>query len=158
MENRVIRLLPMNNNSLSVRSSIRSSLKRSLLFKGTLFALMGALSLIAAAILLPAEKLSHYGFFIFAFAMALITYGLLPYRRLCRLENNPDELRLDSDHILYYLKKGNAVLAISKNDIQSFSYFDLTQKYGIKCLLKNGTEVSFFYFTKRAYDLLFSDS
>ncbi len=82
----------MIEHVVKIRSSICSQLMKSTLLKGTLYAALGVIILVLAGAFLPSETLTTFGLPIFIMGIGLITFGLLPYRRLTSIEKCPNEL------------------------------------------------------------------
>lgn len=116
-----------------VKTSVNSQLKKDALLKGTLLAGLGMLVLIGGSVILTQEQLAQYGFFIFLFGIALVTYGMIPYRKLVRLEHSPDEIHVDDDHTWIYFRKGKKIAEIPQTAIESADFIAHDPDYGI-CL------------------------
>lgn len=138
---------------LTLRTSVRNQLKRFFVFRGTILGAMGAMLLLLGVIFFPAPQLSYFGGPLFILAGGLMTWGLLPYRKLCRLELSPFELTLMDDEVRYYSKKEH-ILSIAVKDIRVISYVDRKRHYGITLKLQCGKNHFFPYFTERSYSLL----
>lgn len=121
---------------LTLRSSITSELMRSVLFRGTFFAAIGVGVLIYAATFLPFEHLSRWGWLIFICCGGCIALGLVPYRRLCRLERQPHRIQCDDTELLFY-RQGKLVLRIPIVSIKKLGYFEKKGDYGIQVWLKD---------------------
>jgi hypothetical protein len=121
----------METDRLKFRSSINKKLKRWILFKGTLIALLGILFLIWSAIYLTTSKLSTWGPIIIFTGLGLIIYGLLPYRKLTYLEMHPNEIIVDRDLSIHVKLKGKLVFSIPHGRLKSLSYFERKNEYGI---------------------------
>lgn len=124
------------NDNLRLRSSIRPALKRSLLFRGTLIASAGIALLLFASLTLPVTSLAHWGIFILGISLVLITAGLLPYKRLTRLEIQPHELLLTNQEISFFQNRIPRLTLLWSN-IEKTSYIDHPSQYGIALWLKN---------------------
>lgn len=115
----------MIRNVLVLRSSIPSSLLRKTLLRGFAVACLGILILLFAGSYLPIEFLHKWGWSLFLIGLGLITFGMLPYRRLSRLEIKPNELiLLDSGHIAFSLR-GRKLLTIPLHSIAQMRYIPL---------------------------------
>lgn len=121
----------------TLRSSIRPELMRKTLWQGTFLAGIGALLIVTCGAFLPPPLMRTWGFFIFLAAIALITLGLLPYRRLKRLEENPYALFIDDQTNLRFCSKNKLLLTIPLDSIQSTTYLEKNDRYGIAIFLKN---------------------
>lgn len=118
------------------RSSVSSSLKRHVLLRGSVIATMGALFILFSGMFVPANKMAFWGLPIFALGFGIITWGLRPYRRLCRLENNPRELVLTGDETLEFFTNGNKIVTIPMCSIEAMTHVDKADDYGIGIKLK----------------------
>lgn len=160
------------NNNLKLRSSIRSSLLRFTLWKGTLMAALGASVLLYAGLYMPVDTLNKWGLPMLLVGGGLITLGLLPYRKLKRLEIKPDELMLSETH-LQFTSQGKLMITIPLQSIDKTAYLEEGRQYGIGVWLKKplprlpssqqkmqrfGCSLFFPYFSERAYTLLREDS
>lgn len=139
----------MSIEQITLRSSLSSALMRRMLWRGTFIAAIGAAGLIFGGAFLPPEKLSVWGLPLFIGASVIITFGLLPYRRLKKLEMQPYEL-IDNG-VTLKLVKGNKILwEYPLNTIKKITYRDSPTKYGLDIRLTNGQNIFAPYFTERA--------
>lgn len=136
-----------------VRSAVSTQIKKSTLFRGTLLACIGMLILIGGSVFLSREQLSVYGFLLFIGGIAFVTWGMIPYRRLSRIENSPREIHVDEKTWSYHVK-GKKTMEIPRDSIKSINYFSHPSRYGICLRLKNSQQVFFPYFTERSFHLL----
>lgn len=125
--------------SFKFRSSIHSALKRYSLLKGSLIAAIGIIPLILAGTLIPAAQLAPWGMILFLFGIGMVALGLIPYRKLCRLELCPDELIIDADNSLTYLKQRKLLVTIPSENIDKISYIDDPYHYGIALTFNSPT-------------------
>lgn len=160
------------------RSSIHTPLLQKALMRGSFLAGIGALALLAGTFL-PPENLKIWGPFLFLFSLGLIGWGLIPYRRLKRLETEPHEILITKDRLLFCwrkkpafsipLKRIKKAVFISSGDVYgigisledaSLSYvqaldekFDIThfQQHSIK---KYGCDLFLPYFSQRTFEAL----
>lgn len=124
-----------------------------ILIQGSLLAILGALMLVFSGIFLPVVILKKWGLLIFLFSLGLIAAGLIPYRRLQRLEIKPDQLIL-LEKGLIYKKAGDQEWQFSFDSIQSVDFVDNPWRYGILLRIENQWDVFLPYFTRRSYDEL----
>lgn len=120
----------MNFDTLKLRSSVKSSLFRYVLFKGTLLGALGALILLIGGIALPKDILSTWGFPLFCLGIGLIAWGLIPFRALKQLELNPDVLTLENEQI-HYFAKNKCLFSVPFSAIKETVYIDENRQYGI---------------------------
>lgn len=145
----------MIEKAIKIRSSIKTSLKRYTLLRGSLLAVAGASILLFAGSWLPVDVLKIWGLPLLICGGGLITLGLLPYRKLSRLETKPNEI-IVSDSCVHFVQNGKPMSAIPQKDIQRLSYLEQGRHYGICLLLKKPSGVSLFfpYFSESAFEEL----
>jgi len=144
--------------NISVRTTVKPELIRYTLWKGVSYAVVGSAILIYA-ISLPIEKLKIWGLPLFLFAGVLFTLGMLPYRKLTRLEKTPDKLLLNANETLTYVKKGKPILTIPLAKIERTAYLERGRMYGIGIeITPHSQEKTLFfpYFSQRSYKTLFN--
>ena len=90
--------------ALVVRSCIQTSLLSFILKRGALLGGSGVLLLIFGGTFLPLEILSVWGVPLFFIGMTLVTGGLLPYRKLNRLQLRPHEIHCDGKNLFFLVK------------------------------------------------------
>lgn len=116
-----------------VRTSIDKTLLRWVVLRGSLIAAAGlVLMLLGNGI--PASRLAGWGAAIILLSLALITLGLLPYRRLMRLQLHPNELTLSEEELLYTRKKAPP-LWIGRSSIATIRWLRQGELYGIAITL-----------------------
>ncbi|MCE5318367.1 MAG: hypothetical protein LLG04_13535 [Parachlamydia sp.] len=123
--------------TLRLRTSIKPALKKALLFRGTLIATAGIALLLFAGLTLPVASLERWGLFILGIALLLITVGLLPYKRLTRLEIQPHELLLTTNQEISFFQNRIPRLTLIWSNIEKSAYIDHHSQYGIALWLKN---------------------
>ncbi len=133
---------------LKVRSTIHPSLKRHQLFKGTLLATFGAGLLLVSGIWVPEPLLNQWGYVLVALAFALMTWGLLPYRRLCRLEIKPDELVISENQALHFFSAGKLRLTVPLESIEKITYLESQKTYGIGLWIKHPAPKKVIFYQK----------
>lgn len=121
-------------DNLTVKSSVKNSIIRFALLRGTIFAGLGVLLLIYGTFL-SIETLQTWGFPLFCVAIGLIALGLLPYKKLRRLEVNPYTIETDDSH-LHFLEKGVPLFSVPLDSISRFGYWESKNQYGIRIYLK----------------------
>lgn len=164
------------NPNLILNTSITLSLKRYVLFRGIALAALGCVLLLLGGIYIPADKMGSWGFALFISAGLLVTAGMLPYRKLSKLEMNPSLLKITSHQNLEYYIKGRKSLIIPLSSIRKTGFFETHRYYGIclwltapipqknaafdivkyQALSRKGYKCDLYlpYFTKRSYDEL----
>lgn len=121
---------------LSVRSTIYPQIMRKTLFRGVFVGLLGILIIIYAGIAIPEKTLSVWGFPLFMLGIGLLTFGLIPYRRLTRLESKPDELIVTDSNDLEFYSKATILMHIPIESIERVEYLKKNQLYGVGVWLK----------------------
>lgn len=120
----------MKTPPIELYSGIRSALKRRVLFRGIIFALLGVLLWVVCGALVPEQQLSTWGPVIFFAGGLCIALGLVPYRRLTDLENRPHRLVVAED-ALHFSHKGKLLFSIPIDAIVKTEYRDSDSLYGI---------------------------
>lgn len=115
-------------------STITYALLHKTLIRGTFLSLLGIFLFYVGNCLSP-ETLNSLGIFILIGGLALITWGLYPYRRLSKLQIFPNELYLNTTS-LYFADRGKQTLSIPLSSILKFSYLEKKNSYGIAIWLK----------------------
>lgn len=126
----------MEETILTLRSSIKSSLKKSMILRGSLLSVLGVALWLYGGIFLSINTLSTWGWPIFLIGGILITIGLLPYRKLTRLENKPHEIVVTDLEELYFSQMGVPLLKISLGNIEEMAFLDDDKRYGIGLWIK----------------------
>lgn len=120
-----------------LRSHISTQLMTETLKRGFLLSLIGILGLIYASVFLDVTALKTWGWIIYLVSLGLITVGMLPYRKLTRLQVNPRELRLTSEGEVLYLSKGQKLLMLPLKSIDQLEYIENGNHYGIAVRFKS---------------------
>lgn len=81
---------------------------------------------------MPVSVLNIWGFPLFCLSGILIVIGLLPYRRLCRLERKPYEIVAVGDTHFQFFSDGILRFTVPRAAIESVSYYESGHEYGIK--------------------------
>lgn len=160
----------MNIITLKLRSSIKPALHRYVLFRGTSLAFIGAILLLYHGIFVRAEELGSYGFLVITLGIGLIALGLLPYRRLTKLEKEPHEIWIIEDSSVCFRSRGKNIVSIPLNMIKKVEHLDEGREYGIALSMQpsfldgrelqqiskksKGCDLFLPYFTKRSFDEL----
>lgn len=106
-----------------------------------------------ASIYLSTQALEKWGFLILIAGIGLIASGLIPYRKLQRLEVRPNELVL-SKHGLIYYKGGELQWKLPFSSIQRLSFQESAWSYGIALDVEGRFDLFLPYFTKRSFQIL----
>lgn len=122
---------------LIIRTTVMPQLSKHVLMRGFRIAFLGILGLLAGALFFPLPELQTWGWGLFLLSLALITGGLLPYRRLVRLQLKPNELSLLDADQLTFISRGRKKLTVPLKSIEKMSYIDHPLHYGIAIWLKS---------------------
>jgi hypothetical protein len=141
------------NNSSTLRTSISPSLLKWRLYLGSFLAGGGAFLLLFSSIYLSTSVLEKWGFLILILGLGLIAIGLIPYRKLQRLEVKPNELIL-SEHGLAYYKGGRLEWKLPYDSIRSVTFFESSWRYGIYLDVEGRFDLFLPFFTKRSFQIL----
>lgn len=126
----------MEEAVLTLRSSIKASLKKQTIIRGTILGGLGISLWLFGAIALPENTLNFWGWPILLIGGILIVIGLLPYRRLSRLENRPHEIVVTDLEELYCSMHGTPFFKIALENIEEMAYLDDENRYGIGLWIK----------------------
>jgi hypothetical protein len=125
----------MTAEQLKLRTSIKETLKRFVLIRGTVLGIIGCI-LLYAALFLPVDQLKIWGFPIILLAGGLIAVGFIPYRTLTKREHKPDELIIEGDYALHFNAQGEPTFTIPLSNVERYSYLEKGNLYGIGLWLK----------------------
>ena len=129
----------MRPEAIKLFTSITPALLRNALLKGTVIAGIGIILLTLAGTYIPPYLLTYLGPFILFIGGGLITWGLLPYRRLYSIENSPNELIFINGKQVQFIAKGREVYTIPFEMIENLDYLKKDNIYGIAVYLKKET-------------------
>lgn len=129
----------VNNNmliaTLIIRSTITRTVIKHVLIKGFCIAALGIACLLIGGIFLGPSHLQKWGWLLFLLSIGMITLGLLPYRRIVRLQLKPNEITLvDADQLIFF-SRGRKKLTIPIPSIAKMEYIDHPVRYGIAVFL-----------------------
>ena len=123
------------------------------LYIGTFLALGGLTLLLWVFYFYPPQQLKKIGCIVFILSCALMAAGLLPVRRLYKLQLLPHKLCLDSEGITFY--KGSSPFFVCVwSEIGAISYHNSNYSPGITITLKNQKSYFLSFFTQKSYDTL----
>lgn len=106
------------------------------LMRGTFLSVIGIIIILFGGAFTPQDYLKIWGLPIFVIGIAFITWGMLPYRKLRRLEINPDCIQVDSEESLHFTIKGEPIFSLSLADIEHIEYIQKNHVYGIGIILR----------------------
>lgn len=129
----------MAQETVKLFGTIKTPLLRRVLFRGTALAFIGVSLLTAASTYLPENWLALLGLPILLSGAALIAIGLVPYRRLQRMEKKPSELIIDGAY-LQHVALGKQQLSLPMDSVARIDYFEKDSEYGVALWLKEKGE------------------
>lgn len=121
---------------LILRTTVPTEWMSKGLKKGLILALLGIFPLVYAGTFASPTTLKTWGWLIFLASFLLITAGLLPYRRLSRLQTKPNELHCIGLEKLDYYQNGKQVLSLAFSSIDHLTFIDAPHFFGIAVFLK----------------------
>lgn len=105
-----------------LRSSVLPGFMRRTLLKGSFIAGLGVFLLSVSGTFLPPQSLQTWGMLLFLVGIAFITLGLLPYRRLKRLEDKPNTIGIEGIKWLHVTLNGKLCFSIPIDSIDRIAY------------------------------------
>lgn len=126
----------MKIDAIKLYSSVKPPLLRKVLFKGTFLAAIGVITLAFTGAFMTKELLEFWGIPILVFSSLCLIYGMVPYRRLLRLETQPSELIVVDDKYLQMIELGKQMYSVPLSMIQEMHYFESGDEYGIALQFK----------------------
>lgn len=117
---------------LKLYSMVKGPLLRKKLLRGTLYAVLGISLLIFAGLFIRVELMNKWGWLIFVSGLAFVAGGLMPYRRLSKMQDSPHELIIDA--ISISLQEGGKLrYTIPIACLERWGHLDGQSEYGV-CL------------------------
>lgn len=126
----------MNAEPQLFYSGIRSRLKHTVLFRGLLFAIFGISLWLVVGAFASMQFLHTWGFGAFLVGGGLMAFGVVPYRQLVDVENNPHRLVIIPGEAVHFFHKGKPLYSIPVQNIAKVEYRDSTALYGVAVWLK----------------------
>ncbi len=120
---------------MTLFSTIKKEQLTKRLLYGSLIAAIGALLLVFGGAMLPPASLALWGFPLFLVAIGFITCGMLPYRRLKRLESDPYVIKIEGNS-LSLLRGGKTLFHVNIPEILEVLYVEEGSRYGMELVLK----------------------
>lgn len=120
---------------LKLRSSIKKELMKKHLFKGFFISLAGVLILLFCGMYLPLSQLRMWGLPLVITAFTLIGCGMIPYKRLSKLELTPHEIHCNAKDLIFF-KRGYPLFKLQADRIDSIDFVNTADTYGISIQLK----------------------
>lgn len=130
----------MTTDSIKLFSTIKPDVLRKSLFKGTFLASLGVIILIAVTTYLPLESMATWGTLFLLVGGGLMVYGLIPYRKLVRMESDPSELILIDNQYLQFITFKKQQYTIPLTMIDKTEYVEKGDDYGIAIWFKEAVD------------------
>lgn len=131
----------------TVYSTVYPSLKQKLLFRGTALGILGAGFLLIFSTWSSEVFLSKWGLLIFCIGISSIAIGMIPLRKIQRVENAPHKLSITRQGLIYE-KQGKTPLFLQKNDILNTQFLQRGDLYGIEVMTSTLQKFFFPYFSE----------
>lgn len=112
-----------------LRTSIAAELQRGRLLLGSAIAAPGILLMIWASFLSP-QLLARWGVVFALLSILLIALGLIPYRRICRLQLHPNQIALEEENLTYVIGE-TPRFRLSKEGVREIAFLKERGGYGI---------------------------
>lgn len=126
---------------MTIRTTISTQVLNHYLWQGFLLSLCGVIFLLGGGILLPPLYLKTWGLVLFLIGMGLITFGLLPYRRLSQLQLKPAELIFQDSHSFIYFLNKKAIMTVPVKSVSEFIFIENPYHYGIALKFKKNIDL-----------------
>lgn len=131
----------------TVYSSVRPSLKQKLLRRGTVLGVLGAGILLGFSTWGSESLLNDWGLPIFCTGIASIAVGMIPLRKIQRIENVPHKLSITARELIFE-KPGRDPLSLHREDILSTQFMNRGDLYGIEVITRTLQTFFFAYFSE----------
>ncbi|MCP5505361.1 MAG: hypothetical protein H7A38_00575 [Chlamydiales bacterium] len=118
-------------------SMVKGEVKRRLLKRAIVLSSMGALLLLGMGLFTKVEILSTWGLPSFALGIFLVTFGMIPYRNLTKLETHPHQIIFDKEAFTFISNKGNSA-TVSYREITKIRCHEGKVRYGLWIERKGG--------------------
>lgn len=121
----------MSHDHLLIRTTIKSNLKRKVLFRGSLISILGAIAILTGGFI-SKGLLMIWGIPLYIVGILFIAIGLIPHRKLQQLENNPNEININEELLFTFRSRGKPVFSTPVIAFKRFEYFEKDLDYGIR--------------------------
>lgn len=125
---------------MKIMTSIPPKVLKEQLFRGSLLSFIGLCSIFGAYFSLNEKELACYGWILFLAGMSAIAYGMIPFRKLTRLQIFPYYLQITTTHLIYF-KGEKPLLEIPKIDLLKITYRQEGDKNGIGVSLRKRDKI-----------------
>lgn len=127
----------METAETTLHSAVQPPLLRRALLRGSCLAAAGGACLLLPGIFMPLPVMQVWGLPLFLAGMGLIALGLIPYRKLKALEENPYRIILEGTSALKFTSKGKPLFTLPRVSIKQIGYTEEEKTYGIAITLKS---------------------
>ncbi len=134
---------------MKVFSVVKADVKKNLLIRGIFLGFCGVGVFIGMGAFASVDTLSSWGIPSFLGGICLIGLGLIPYRKLTRLETHPHQIILDKTALTFHSTYGNEVTVLYCN-IEKITPYETRWRYGLRIDLKEGVPLFFSHFLDNA--------
>jgi hypothetical protein len=117
-------------------TSIKPQILKKSLFIGSSFSITGAFCIVLSGAWLSMDTLQTYGIWILLTSFIVMSLGLLPFRRLKKLSQNPDHIQIHEEYFTVYSQE-KKILSIPFNAIQELEYAEYKKRYGMSIFFKD---------------------
>ncbi len=118
-------------------SVVKPGVKKILLIRGMTLGFCGVGILFCLGVFASVDVLSFWGIPSFFGGVFLVGLGLIPYRKLTRLETHPHQIILDVLALTFISTYGNKV-RIPYDNIEKITSIETGCRYGLRLELKKG--------------------
>ena len=134
---------------ITFHSTVTHAIKKRALFRGTFIAAIGIGAIAFGGVFLSPKQLDVWGLPLILFGILFIAWGLIPYRRLCRLETTPNRIEMSEEALTFFQGKV-ALTRIPLISIEKLEYVEKPSLYGIKVHLKDPLPEKVILYSKHA--------
>ncbi len=117
------------------RSAVKPELIRSTLSRRGWVAVLGASLIVLTGTVLPFDWIKLWGLPLFLIGLVLVAFGILPYRKLSRLQLHPHRLEYDGE-FFHFLKQGKPLFKIPEISVDHITFLEKELLYGVAVYLK----------------------
>lgn len=116
-------------------SIVKPDVKKSFLIRGMILGFCGTALLLGMGVFASVDILSVWGIPSFLGGIFLIGFGLIPYRKLTRLETHPHQIILDENAFTFISTYGNEVRVLYST-IKKITFVETKRRYGLRLELE----------------------
>lgn len=124
------------NDILRLKTTVSTPILKHALIKGFFISCIGLIGILIAGIFIPVLYLKIWGWMIFILGIGFIAAGMIPYKKLAKLQLKPNELFVLPTHIEFY-SNGKKNLTVPLSSIEKIEYYENKKIYGLSLFLKH---------------------